>query len=209
MKRRFPALLLLIALLLGGCAAPSPAPAATAAPDPQADMAMSTQTLDLGDFTMTIFNADGVQMGEKAEGKTWCTIYPLYQPDAPFHDTIAVTWSRTDLTPVLDAVGAENYARTTVAQTVQGYESLGIAAANAALHNALYENGQLALYCSMDMDYTGAGLALQTRVHQMQIFFLRDSEGTYVFTLTADSAADLEMISYYLGAIAFKTDAAE
>ena len=51
------------------------------------DFTPELMPLDMGDFTMSVFNFDAVQLGEKADGALWARIYPAYSDAAAFHDT--------------------------------------------------------------------------------------------------------------------------
>ncbi len=179
---------------------------ASLAEDTQDEIELTTMPLDFGDFVMTVFNVDGVQMGEKLDGEVWAVIYPLYVESDPFHDTINVVWHASDLTETVELMGVEFYAETLLQQTVEQYASLGIQATNAKLASALYEEGQMAMAYSIDMDYTAAGTDLKVTMWQLQQYVMLGEKGTYIFTLTTDSFEDLKMLTYYLSATIFPTE---
>lgn len=160
------------------------------------------QTLDLGDFTMSVFNIDAVQLGEKADGALWARIYPAYSEAEAFHDTIQVVWYETDLSESIDLLGAELYGSALMSNMLDNYAAAGIVAANPELLSARAENGQMVLLYRMDMDYSPAGLDLQVPMWQLQQYFMTPG-GTYCFTLTADGQSDLDLLVLYLGTIAF------
>lgn len=194
-------LLLCLLLLLTGCTPETPDAQPTAAPTD--DLGLETRAIDFGDFVMTAFNVDAVDMRSKSDGEVWAILYPLYMESAPFHDTITVVWYQDDLTETVDAMGVEVYAEMLLRQNMAQYNAQGIAATNARLASARYEEGQMAMAYSMDMDYSGAGTDLQVTMWQMQHYVLGGEDGTYVFTLTADSLEDLQLLTYYLTATAF------
>ena len=159
-------------------------------------------TLDMGDFTMNVFNIDAVQLGEKADGALWARIYPAYNENAAFHDTIQIVWYATDLTETIDMLGPELYGNAMLSNMLDNYTVAGIAATNPQLLSAQAKDGQLVLLHCMDMDYSGMGLDLQVTMWQLQQYYMT-ADGTYCFTMTADSRTDLDLLVLYLGTIAF------
>lgn len=108
-----------------------------AAPAESADtITAELLTLDMGDFTMNVFNIDAVQMGEKADGALWARIYPAYNENAAFHDNIQIVWYETDLSESIDLLGAELYANALLSNMLDNYAAAGIAATNPQLLSA-------------------------------------------------------------------------
>ena len=166
------------------------------------DFTPELMPLDMGDFTMSVFNFDAVQLGEKADGELWARIYPAYSDAAAFHDTIQIVWYETDLSETINLLGPEMYAHALMSNMLDNYAAVGIQATNPQLLSAKADGEQMVLLHLMDMDYTPVGLDLKLTMWQLQQYYLTPN-GTYCFTLTADNQADLDLLVLYLGTVAF------
>lgn len=198
-------LLMLLSLLL----LTLPAVAESTVPSGSEELYLEATTLDLGDFTMNVFTIDGIQTGVKADAQVLAVVYPLYNPEAVFHDTINIMWFAADQTANIALSGAEFFAQANLIDIVNAFTSSGIAATNPQLLSFAHENNEFAMAYSVNLDYTGVGRDLQMDIWQLQHYTMTPGNGTYVFTLTADSVDDLELLTYYLNTVVFKTAEAE
>ena len=165
-------------VLMALCLAVVPALAETAEPT----------ALDFGDFTMTIPADMQYEMADEITDNA--TFFMLYQPsESAFTTNMALVWSEaaSDLTAADPQTTGEAILAT--AQTT--LEAQSVAVANPTLVGASMDEigGKTALSVvyTMDLDYTGMGVDLQTNVTFVQAIVSEDAIGTYTFTIASDS----------------------
>ena len=165
-------------VLMALCLAVVPALAETAEP----------AALDFGDFTMTIPADMQYEMADEITDNA--TFFMLYQPsESAFTTNMALVWSEaaSDLTAADPQTTGEAILAT--AQTT--LEAQSVAVANPTLVGASMDEigGKTALSVvyTMDLDYTGMGVDLQTNVTFVQAIVSEDAIGTYTFTIASDS----------------------
>lgn len=161
-------------------------------------------TVDLGDFTITLNAADILQKGEKAEGSIMFLLFPAYDETNTFHNNLNCSWTAADLSN-LEGYDAQTYGELVLKQAISQLESQGIAASNAQLLTAEHddETGSTTLITSMGMDYSGAGIDLQMTLFQIQIYVPAGEDGTYLFTISADTLDNAASLLTYLDQIEF------
>ena len=165
-------------VLMALCLAIVPALAETAEP----------ATLDFGDFTMTIPADMQYEMADEITDNA--TFFMLYQPsESAFTTNMALVWSEaaSDLTAADPQTTGEAILAT--AQTT--LEAQSVAVANPTLVGASMDEiggkAALSVMYSMDVDYTNAGLDLQTTLTWVQGIVSEEGLGTYTFTITTDN----------------------
>lgn len=165
-----------------------------------------TQTIDLIDVTMAIGPNDLYEVAPtKADNQVFAIIYPNYDATAMGHANINLVWSSADgAAEIAAAGGIETYAKNYLQQIVEVFTAMGIAVHDAQLLNAAVEEDFALMYTYMLLDYTGAGVALTTDQYQMQAYLCNGAEGTYIVTLTASTAEELEAMLPYLATIQIK-----
>lgn len=161
-------------------------------------------TVEFEDFTITVNAEDILQKGEKAEQQILFMLFPKYDETSSYHANINALWTAEDLGE-LGTIGAQTFGEMVLSQSQEQLSSQGIAASNAQLISAEFdeETRTTVLITSMDADYTGAGIDLKMNLCQMQMYIPMGDIGSYIFTLSADSLEGLDELLKYMDNIDF------
>ena len=190
--KKFVSLLIALTILL-----PVLAMAETAA-------APALYTFDFGVFTIDLAENDYYQVAEElADSTLYLQVYPNYSDSNVVHPNFNVVWCAQDPSMIISLYGAENYAKLSQQAAMQQYEQMGIAATDAQVLSASFEDGIGSFWTVSTLDYTGAGTPLTATIYQLQIFLCFDGDGCYIFTFSADTPEKVEEISAYLDTVVF------
>ena len=151
-----------------------------------------TMTYDFGDFTISFSpDANGNIADEITDGASFFLIYQDAVAEGQFNANLNIAWSSAyeDLTALAPAETAETMA-TASASALEGQ---GVKTANVQVVGASMDEiggkPALSVVYSMDVDYTGMGLDLQTTLYFAQGFVSEEALGTYTFTITTTDLA--------------------
>lgn len=165
-------------------------------------------TVDFGTFAMDLGPNDRYEVADTmTDSQLYAIIYPEYNPQATFTNTINVVWSARDLAAEIKSVGGmTQYAQVVLKSAKQQYNASGISMANPAVLNAEMDDNVAASLATYTLDYTGAGVDLVLDLYQMQVIYFNGTAGSYIFTLTAPTKGEVQALSAYLDALTFKTE---
>ena len=142
-------------------------------------------TVDLGDFTLMIDPATPGEIVEKAEQAVFFTAYPNYDENAETHTALNIIWS--EIYEDLTAKDPEAVARQIMENTANELTESGVAAENPQFIQAALDelDGFPALFSmySLDLDYSGMGVDLQTTMVFTQVITGSEETGLYTFTI--------------------------
>ena len=149
-----------------------------------------TTAVDFGAFTLT-FPAEmqGQVAEEIVENEAFDTLYQMDDMEDSFASNLNIVWSES----VVDLASQDPaaYAQAIVDASVAMMEQQNVAVANPTVLGASMDEigGKTALSVvyTMDLDYTGMGVDLQTNVTFVQAIVSEDAIGTYTFTIASDS----------------------
>ena len=181
--RKFLLVLMALCLAVLPCLAEGAAPSESAAP-------VETIDYDFGDFTLT-FPAEmpGEIADEITSGAPFVTLYQMDDLEDAFSSNLNVVWSES----VVDLASQDPaaYAQAVVDASVAMMEQQNVAVANPTVLGASMDEiggkAALSVMYSMDVDYTNAGLDLQTTLTWVQGIVSEEGLGTYTFTITTDN----------------------
>lgn len=169
-------------------------------------LAEDTATLvpvEFEDFTMYLSPDDSLQTADKADMQVMAYIYPHYDETASGAQNINIIWT-SDGTIDLGGMDIVTYGQLQVDGFVQGITSQGITVSDYELGSTYQDDTSLTLYFTIDVDYSALNIDLKTTLHMCIAILSLGERGSYVFTLTADSAEDLDMLSDYVANIEWK-----
>lgn len=163
-------------------------------------------TVDFGPFTMGLGDSDVYQVADTLTSNTlYAIIYVDYDPTATTYETINVVYSEDDIPGEITLVGGiQKYAELVLNNAKSQYSSMGIAMSDEQVLSAIFENNMGVTITYSVLDYTGAGIELQSPVYQMQVFYCSDDAGSFLFTLTAASLDRLMYLANYMDYVEFK-----
>ena len=178
MKRIFA--LCLCALLLCAAALAEAAPEAT--------------VYDFDDFTIEVPAGAVVQQAEKADGAAFFACYPNAGASGGLADNYTISWMDDDFSISFANVDATTLAQAYLDYTAGQNRAQGMTIENVQLLSAAYDvSGEsLAIYATMDADYTPLGIEMQTRIHEAFLLLDLGEHAGYVFGFYASSAEALE-----------------
>lgn len=147
-------------------------------------------TVDFGAFTLT-FPAEmqGQVAEEIVENEAFVTLFQMDDMEDSFASNLNIVWNES----VVDLASQDPaaYAQAIVDASVAMMEQQNVAVANPTVLGASMDEigGKTALSVvyTMDLDYTGMGVDLQTNVTFVQAIVSEDAIGTYTFTIASDS----------------------
>lgn len=157
------------------------------------------------DFTLYLQEGDLYETYEKVEGQMLFQVFPAYSETNAFHNNLNGVWVSQNLASVADQLDPTDLANQVLAQMDQGLAAQGIAYNNGRVLSAEMdaENGVIAVVIAGEADYTGAGVNLKMELCQLQVYCMLGEQGTYIFTITADSIDSIEQLSNYIYSISF------
>ena len=170
-------------------------------------LAEASAAVDFGAFTMKLGPNDLYEVADAVtDSKVYAIIYPNYDPNATFTNTINVVWSARDLAAEINLVGGmEQYAQFVMQSAEQEYNAVGITMSNGTVLSAQMDNSTAVSLTTYTLDYTGAGVDMVTDLYQMQVLFFNGQADNYAFTLTAHTQEEVMAMSAYLDTLTFKT----
>lgn len=168
-------------------------------------MAETAATVDFGPFTMDLGPNDQYEVASTmADSQLYAIIYPDYDPNATFTNTINAVWTASDLAAEVKLVGGvEMYAQYILQSAESQYAASGIAMSNATVMATQMDDKTAAIITSYTLDYTGAGVDFVADLYQMQALYFNAADDNYTFTLTAATLEELQALSAYLDTLVF------
>lgn len=149
-----------------------------------------TAAVDFGAFTLTFPAEMQGQVAEKiVENEAFVTLYQMDDMEDSFASNLNIVWSES----VVDLASQDPaaYAQAIVDASVAMMEQQNVAVANPTVLGASMDEiggkAALSVMYSMDVDYTNAGLDLQTTLTWVQGIVSEEGLGTYTFTITTDN----------------------
>lgn len=168
-------------------------------------MAETATTVDFGPFTMDLGPNDQYEVASgMADSQLYAIIYPGYDPNATFTNTINVVWTASDLAAEIKLIGGvEMYAQYILQSAESQYAASGIAMSNATVMATQMDDKTAAIITTYKLDYTAAGVDLVADLYQMQALYFNAADDNYTFTLTAATLEELQALSKYLDTLVF------
>lgn len=165
-------------------------------------------TVDFGTFAMELGPNDRYEVADAmTESQLYAIIYPNYDPNATFTNSINVVWSARDLAAEIKSVGGmEQYAQYVMQSAEQQYKASGITMSNGAVLSAQMDSATAVSLTTYTLDYTGAGVDMVADLYQLQVLFFNGAADNYIFTLTAHTQEEVMALSAYLDTLTFKTE---
>ena len=147
----------------------------------------ATTAVDFGTFTIDLGPNDQYEVANTmTDGQLYAIIYPNYDPNATFTNTINLVWTASDLSAEVKMVGGmEAYAQMVLDAAEYQYSAQGIAMSNATVLRTFTDDETAGALTSYTLDYTKAGVDMVTNLYQMQALFFNGANDNYIFTLTA------------------------
>ena len=169
----------------------------------------ATTTVDFGTFTIDLGPNYHYEVADTmTDGQLYAIIYPNYDPTAAFTNTINLVWTASDLSAEVKMVGGmEAYAQMVLDAAEYQYNAQGIAMSNATVLRTFIDDETAGALFSYTLDYTNAGVDMVADLYQMQALFFNGANDNYIFTLTACTIEELEVMSAYLDTVTFKAAA--
>lgn len=153
------------------------------------------QYVSFGDFSLAVSDADIYETYEKVNNQVMFAFFPNYDENAVFHPNFNAVWVDGDVTALGD-VSVEAVGQSLVDGIVAGMEQQGVVCTDAQLLAAeQQEDGTVLTMFSMNADYTGMGMDLQTPLIYVQMWVSFGEKGSYIFTLTG---TDLDTVQALL-----------
>lgn len=169
-------------------------------------LAEDTATLvpvEFEDFTMYLSPDDGLQTAEKADLQVMAYVYPHYDENALVNQSISVIWTAQNATD-LEGMDPTAFAQQMLDSIVNSMIVQNIAVPSSQLVDACQGDTSFILYYTMDVDYSALTIDLQATLHICSAALFLGERGSYIFTLTADSAESLEALTDYVANIEWK-----
>ena len=151
-------------------------------------------TYDFDDFTIDVPAEAVVQQAEKTENAPFFACYPDYDATADSTTNYTIRWMDDDFSLSFAQVDADTLAQAYVDYAAELERAQGLSVDNIQLLSAAYDvSGEsLAIYATMDADYTPLGIEMQTRIHEAFLLLDLGEHAGYVFGFYAGSAEALE-----------------
>lgn len=170
-------------------------------------MAETAATVDFGTFTMDLGPNDQYEVADAMNpNQVYAIIYPNYDPNAAFTNSINVLWTTSDLAAeVKQCGGMDKYAQLVIQSAKSQYTAQGISTLNASVMASDMDDKTAVSITTYTLDYSAAGVDMVTDLYQMQALFFNAANDNYLFTLTAHTLEELQAMSAYLDTLTFKT----
>ena len=159
-----------------------------------AELTAEATVYDFGDFTLEVPAGAVVQQAEKTENAPFFACYPDYDATADSTTNYTIRWMDDDFSLSFAQVDADTLAQAYVDYAAELERAQGLSVDNIQLLSAAYDvSGEsLAIYATMDADYTPLGIEMQTRIHEAFLLLDLGEHAGYVFGFYASSAEALE-----------------
>ena len=169
----------------------------------------ATTAVDFGTFTIDLGPNDQYEVADTmTDGQLYALISPNYDPNATFTSTINVVWTSGNLRSDINTLGGmDAYAQLVMNNANAQYSEMGIVMSNYTLMRTFIDDETAGALTSYTLDYTKAGVDMVTNLYQMQALFFNGANDNYIFTLTAYTIEELEVMSAYLDTVTFKAAA--
>ena len=131
---------------------------------------------------------------KKTENAPFFACYPDYDATADFTTNYTIRWMDDDFSLSFAQVDAGTLAQAYLDYAAELERAQGLSVDNVQLLSAAYDvSGEsLAIYATMDADYTPLGIEMQARVHEAFLLLDLGEHAGYVFGFYASSAEALE-----------------
>ncbi len=170
---------------------------------------VETQTLDFGDFTLSLPADTYGQQGAKTNGQAMLLLYETLPTGTEVTANLNAVWVAQS------ATYSEELAASMAEELEKSYPTIiaqlqmqGIAASNMRLLSAATGSvGNLPsvdLLTSYDADYTALGVDLKTNLLMLQRTVCLGDKGMYIFTITAEDLSECVRLSSILNTLAWK-----